>query len=89
MKLFARNAVTGTHKIIAEAVIDVSRYEAGRVVDEWFDLPTLKKGMTARVRVRLQQSRLFESTSACINGTRGVPTCVLPLRVDTGGMCVL
>ncbi len=82
LKAFSRNHVTGGHKELAEVVINVKEYARDTVVDEWFTLKGKRAGDVFKVRLRLQHTTAFNFDS--INGSRGVPTQVLPLRLDTG-----
>lgn len=56
---------------------------AGEVHDQWYTIASTRKGFEARVLLRIQKSRAF-AVEPALNWERGVPTGVLPLRVDTG-----
>lgn len=99
LKVFSRNAVTGGHKELGDAVIVVKDYPKEKLIDEWFVIRS-KKGEVGKVRLQLQHTTAFNMLS--INGHRGVPTKVkqekrekrekseravskvLPVRLDTG-----
>ena len=83
LKAFSRNSVTGVHKELGDTVVSLKDFPAEQIVDEWFVLRSKKKGSeVAKVRLRLQQTTAFNFES--LNGERGAPTRVLPLRMDTG-----
>ena len=58
-------------------------YKDGEVVDQWFPLKSTRKGLDAKVRLKIQKTWLFE-TETSLNGSKGIPTQVIPIRVDTG-----
>jgi hypothetical protein len=80
------------HRVVGEAIMDISELAPGEMCDRWVELVCNRRHAEARVRVRVQKTKLFEPHS--LNGARGIPTGVLPIRVDTGvsenfGLCII
>lgn len=84
LKAFSRNPLTGTHKHIADLTISVEDFPEGQIVDQWFVLSGARRS-EARVRLKIHKTTCFDTKNA-MNGKRGIPTGVLPLRLDTGDL---
>ena len=85
IKVFSRIAVTSAHKLVSKMVIDVSQYPDGKIVQEWFSMRSAgRRPQEIRVRLSLQHTTSYNFEG--LNGPRGVPTKVLPLRLDTGDL---